>query len=335
MISIYLTYELPAEEYVTFPLFTYQHTGQFDYTAKLTPNTLYNKTTLGPGQGTLYTKIIDYINITFTYRFTCSHPTNITSMEYQVDIELESPGKNWTKAFTTTEILETFQLVNAINSTERVASTTLLLNHTQIDKLVGIIDGEIGTSKSLQYNLAVEPEIHLVAETIVGEENLSTIYDAFAPNLIIEFAKKTPNHISIEDLEHAKPTTITGTRQSILQSVVNWRLVSILAAVIAIPMLSVTAWFYLKTKPPTPLRPIEETVGPHKELIAETTQKPPETTQTIDIKTLEDLAKVSEALVKPILHNEETEPKGKTTHIFYILDRDTKYRYMTITPTKT
>jgi len=44
---------------------------------------------------------------------------------------------------------------------------------------------------------------------------------------------------------------------------------------------------------------------------------------------MEDLAKIAENLVKPILHKKEPETKGQTTHIFYILDNNTKYQYET------
>jgi len=334
MISIYYTYQLPTEEYTTFLQCTYWHIGEYDYIAKLKTNLLYNQTTLKPDQGTLYTKIIDHINITFTYTFTCNYPTNITSIGYQTNTELESPEK-WTKNLNTAEMLNILQIVNTVNTTQQKAITTLFLNTTQIDELVGTIDGQIGTSKSSQYNLIVKPEIHIIAEITVAEADVRTIYETFAPSLTIEFGKGTPSYISIENLEHTRPATITGTHQTFLQWVVNWRLASIIATVTTIPILAVTMWFYLKTKPPPSPKPIKKIIAPHKELIAETTQTPPETTQTINIKTLEDLAKISEAIVKPILHKKEPKTKGKTTHTFYILDNNTKYEYTTTTPNKT
>ena len=231
-------------------------------------------------------------------------------------------------------MLDTFQLANAVNSTQQRVTTTLFLNTTQINELVKTIDGQIGASTS-QYNLIVEPKIHIVAEIIVADADVRTIYENFAPDLTIKFGKGTPNYISIENLEHTKPTTITGTQQTLLQWVVNWRLASILATVITISILAVTTWFYLKARPPSSPKPIEKIIAPHKELIAETTQTPPETTQTINIKTLEDLAKIAEALIKPILHKKGPKTKGKTTHTFYILDNNTKYEYTTTTPNKT
>ena len=320
IISVYYTYQLPTEEETTTTLCFYRHAGIYDYTAKLKPNILYTQPTLKPGEGTLYTKIIDHINITFTYTFTCSRPTN-TSIEYQTNIGLESPEK-WTKNFTTTEALDTFQLANRANSTEQTASTTLFLNITQIDELVKAIDGQIGTSTS-KYNLAVKPEIHMVAETDAG-----TINEFFSPNLTIGFKQGTPelNYISIENLEHTRLGTITETQEISLQWVINQRLASFVATAVTIPILAITTWFYLTTKPAKPTKkPIQKIIAPYKEIIAETTQKPPETTTTITMETLEDLAKISEALLKPILHK-----KGpKTTHTFYILDNNTKYEYVT------
>ncbi len=76
-------------------------------------------------------------------------------------------------------------------------------------------------------------------------------------------------------------------------------------------------------------------MAPHKQIIAETTQKPPETTTTIAMASIEDLAKISEALMKPILHIKGHTTNGKTTHNFYIIDNNIKYRYKTTYPTKT
>ena len=175
----------------------------------------------------------------------------------------------------------------------------------------------------MQYNLAVKPEIYIVAETDVG-----TVNEFFSPNLTIGFEQGTPelNYISIENLEHTRSGTITETQEIFLQWVINQRLASFVATAVTIPILAIIIYFYIKTKPTTPpKKPIQKIIAPYKEIIAETTQKPPETTQTITMETIEDLAKIAEALLKPILHK-----KGpKTTHTFYILDNNIKYEYVT------
>jgi hypothetical protein len=277
---------------------------------------------------------VDHINLTFTHTFTCNYPTNITSSEYHINTELESPEK-WTKSFTMTEMLNIFRLVNTSNSTQGEATTTLSLNITQIDEIVESIDGQIGIGKSLEYNLIVKPEIHLEVNITLNEADVRTISESFAPNLTVEFGKGTPSHIAMENLGQTKSKTITDTHHVVYSWVTNWRLASFLATGITIPLLTVTIRFYLRTKPPPSAKPIEKIISPHKELIAETTEKPPETSQAISLASLEDLAKISEALIKPILHTKALTTEGQTTHTFYIIENDTKYQYTTTIPTKT
>lgn len=89
--------------------------------------------------------------------------------------------------------------------------------------------------------------------------------------------------------------------------------------------LTISAFLYIRYKPAAPpAKVIEKLMAPYKELIAGTTQKPPETETTINMETLEDLAKTAEILARPILHATD----GKE-HIFYIIDDNTKYQYKT------
>ena len=336
-IAVYTTHQLPTQEQKTTTLASYQQKGTYDYIAKLKPNTLYNQSTLKPGQGTLYTKIIDHINITFTYTFTSSRPTN-TSIEYQTNTDLESPG-NWIKNFTAAEMVETFQIANRVNFTKQTASTTLFLNITRIDELVKAVDGQIGT-KTSQYNLMVKPKITIIAKINITQTDVRTIYETFAPSLTIEFRKETPNYISIESLEETKPGTIYQTQITPLPWVMNQRNASYAFSVAALLTLTVIAFIYIKAKPTTPPKhkekPLKKIIKEYKEIIAETIEKPPLTPNMTIIKmaTLEDLAKISEALMKPILHIQKPpkSPDKETTHIFYIIDNNTKYQYETKAP---
>jgi len=326
ILTTYYTFQLPTQETTTITLYTYQQTGTYNYIAKLKPNLLYTQPTLGPNEGILYIKIIDQINITFSYTFQSSHPTNKT-LDHNIYVELESPEK-WTKQFTTTDILQLFKLT--VNSD--TLFTTLSLNITLIDTLVDLIEQQTGTS-STTYNINIENRIQLQGETDVG-----TIDEYFTPKLKIEFNKATTigSYISIEDLTQTEAGTKTEPRQVHHQEIVNARVASIIVTVATLPVLAVTAWFYLKAKPTKPTKkPIKDIIAPYKEIIAETTKKPPETTQTITMETLEDLAKIAENLVKPILHKKEPETNGQTTHTFYILDNNTKYQYTTTTTNKT
>jgi len=66
---------------------------------------------------------------------------------------------------------------------------------------------------------------------------------------------------------------------------------------------------------------MKKIIAPYRELITETTEPPPDTPTTINVNTLEDLAKTAEILARPILHTQEG-----PQHTFYIIDQDTKYQ---------
>ena len=319
-LSIYYTHQLPTSETQTTTLCTYQHAGTYDYVAELKqPNVIYgNKTTLTPGEGTLYTAIVNNINLTFTYAFTCNpQPENIV-INHQIMIQIESPGRWPPRTLTNIEAEEMVQLNGNLNF-------TMQINGTQIRLFVEAIDKEIyGTTRSTTYNINIKPKIHVTA-------NITTqaIDETFTPELTVAFKTDTEkgNYIAIENLQQTKPGAITETHQIPLQGVEFQRTTSYIATAATTIALAISAFLYTQYKPPAPpTKQIEKLIAPYKELIAETTQKPPETKTTINMETLEDLAKIAEILARPILH--ATEEKE---HTFYIIDNNTKYQHKTKT----
>jgi hypothetical protein len=334
LISVYYTHQLPTEKKTTTPLCYYVHTGKYDYIAKLVPNTLYSQSTLTPGEGTLYTKIIDHVNITFTYTFTCNRPTNTTSMECKVNTHLESP-ENWAKTFTPAEITQKFQAVNTINLTEQAASTTMFLSPVQINELVRTIDGQIGTRTS-QYNLVIETEVYLTANISTANADVRAIYERFNHTVTVEFRTETQNRIAIENLKRTKPDNIEQTEITPYPWVTNQRNMSIAFCATSISALTITAFYYMKTRPVSTRtqeeKKLKKILKKYKEIVAETKEEPlhePKTT-TIEMATIEDLAKISEALMKPILYiKKDSTPQKTIVHTFYIIDKNTKYQYQT------
>ena len=313
-LSIYYAHQLPTYETQTETLYTYQHTGTYDYVAELKPNIIYgNKTTLTPGEGTLYTAIVDHVNITFTYVFDSNpKPENIT-LEHQIMIQLESPGK-WIKTLSDAEAQETLKLTSSLNFTMQV-------NCTRVKELVDSIDKETG-ARSATYNLNVKPKIHVVANVTT-----QTIDETFTPELTVAFKTEAEkgNYIAIENLQQIKPGKITETKQIPLPWIQNQRAFTYMATASTTAALAISAFLYVRYKPPAPpTKRIEKLTAPYKELIAKTTQKPPETKTTIEMETLEDLAKIAEILARPILHTTEAKE-----HTFYIIDNNTKYQHKT------
>ena len=318
VLSIYYTHQLPTHKTQTTTLCTYQHTGTYDYVAKLKPNIIYNKTTLASGEGILYTAIVKYINLTFTYTFKCNPKPTATQIQSETAILLESPGKWPPKTLSNTEAQEILQLSGSLNF-------SMQINGTKIREIVNAIDKETGT-RSTTYNINIKPKIHLVAN-VTTEDAVKTINETFTPELTVAFKSEAEkgNYIAIENLNQTKPGSITETQQISLPWVQTQRTTSYMATAATTIALAISAFLYVTYKPAAPPKKIiEKLTAPYKDLIAKTTKPAPETKTTIEIETLEDLAKIAETLARPILHT----TKGKE-HTFYIIDNNTKYQYKT------
>ena len=319
LLSVYYTHQLPTCKTEKTTLYVYQHNGIYDYTAVLKPNLIYNKTTLTPkDNATLYTAIVEYINLTFTYAFKSNpEPENVT-INHQITIQIESPGRWSPRTLQPAEVEEMFQLSGNLN-------WTMQINGTKVRQFVEAIDKEIyGTTRSTTYNIKIKPEIHVTANIA-----MQTIDENFTPEITVAFKSETEkgNYITIENINQAKHGGKTQTYQTPLPHVQTERAASLTATAITASILTISAFLYIKHKPPIPQsvkieKHIKRLTDPYKELIAKTKQKPPETKTTIEMETLEDLAKIAEILAKPILHT----TTGKE-HIFYIIDHNTKYQY--------
>lgn len=312
--GIYYTHQLPTEEVKTTTLCSYEHTGKYDYKAVLKPNILYNKTTLRPGEGIIYIRILEHVDITFTYTFSSSLPADIT-IEYKINEYLESSG--WRKSVTTTP-------TNKLDLTQKTTarfSTTQTIKITDLEKIKSRIESEIGTSAS-SYTLIIQPEIRTTAKTAVG-----IISEIFTPTVTMRVQYRTAQGdvVSLEDLTHTSPGAITQTKKTYQRWVINRRYTTYAFSIITFSALAITIWMYTRAKPE---KPLEETIKPYEEIIAEAKEPIYEGRKaTITMNSLEDLAKVAESLAKPVLHTQKDQ-----THTFYVLDGLTTYEYTITAP---
>jgi len=323
---LYYTYQIPETETQIVSLCEYRNIGTYDYTAKLKPNIIYDKTTLKPGEGTLYLRITEHLNITFAYTFQSNKEANAT-IKYSITEYLQST--KWAKQLNTT-ITETTvngtgnQIEIPINNIPSVSIATL-------ESLAGQLDREIGVYSS-EYNATVIIRIQILAETSVG-----TINELFNPTLAITFRPGTAQGdiLIIQGLENTKNGRITQQNTIRNDWIINQRYASYIITTIALGGLIFTLAL-IKTKPTKAEKPqkhLEEIIEPYEEIIAEVSQEPtPKTPITsVTMNSIEDLVKVADSLGKPILHFQKTE----NTHVFYVLDETTRYEYIITTPTKT
>lgn len=315
---LYYAHQFPIEEESVSTLYEYYQRGTFNYSATLKPNVIYNKTTLEPGEGPMFTRIIDDINVNCIYTFEGTKPANLT-VHYNVKEYLLAP--NWQR-----QIAETQQETLSSEG----PSTNLLINNippvdiSSLKILVNNITQETGINM-YEYNVTIVVQMSIEAETTEG-----LISESFTPQLMVGFKSSYTEGdvISIEGLQHSKNGKITNTNTIHNSWVVTQRYTSYILSGISFPGLLIVTWYYLRNRPTKPKKPealIEEIIEPFKEIITETAEEPQfkDHFTKISLNTLQDLAKVADTLAKPIVHTF----RPPETHIFYVIDETTRYEF--------
>ena len=325
LLILYHTHATPLEETLVTSLYTYGHMGTYNYVATLKPNKIYdNKTTLEPGEGPIYRRITDHIDVNFTYLFQGNLPANFT-IKYSVYEYVETANLKKQINELPQKIIESA----GTNSSFSINNITTI-NPNSIEEIAREIREETGIAAG-QYSLNITIIMDIEAKTTEG-----TVNESFTPILKTEFTSSATEGeiISISGLEHVKTGSITKTEKIYHSEVQKQRNASYGISIASFAGLAICTWFFIKTrphKPPKPEKLLEDIIAPYEEIIAETDQEPREKEQIskpatkIAIKTLEDLAKIADTLDKPILHTY----KPPETHIFRIIDGATQYEFTT------
>jgi len=308
IITVYAVHQTPTQETTTNTLCTYRSTATYDYIATLEPNTIYNnKTTLEPDEGTLYTKITKQINITLTYTFYTTLPTNAT-ITYSLTQTLKTPA--WPYQINETTPTTTDQKLIRI--------TIPPVNKAELETIKRQIETDTGTS-STTYTLEITPTFTIEANTTAGP-----IQQTFTPTLTLNFQRTNQGDIiTIEELLQTQSGAITENQTITRQDVINQRYTSYILIATSITGLGFSTYFHTKTKPKIEEIPLEKLIAPYKDLIIEAQKAPktpPEAT-TINITTIQELARTAEILAKPIILTREPTPT------LTIIDQNTIYQH--------
>lgn len=309
--GLYITYSTPIEEKETVTLTSYQHEGRYDYEAELKPNILYeNRPTLGPGEGTLYIRMVENLDITFRYRFICDNLESITT-DYSTSMELESPEK-WVSDIG--EIIE-----NPTGSTQSDEfSIEFPIDISWVEDRAGTIESETGTSSS-QYDLKIRPVIHVVAETGVG-----TVDEVYTPELTVslKYGGAEGDRITMSDLANTSSGAIQRTETTRHPEVEGQRYIFYALSLVAVGGWVLTGWGFMRTRPKRPEKAVEEIIAPFEENIMEVAEEPSLGAQmtSVPMESLRNLVDVGVGLGKPVLYL-------KKARAFYVLDGSVRYEY--------
>ena len=310
LLIVYTTHQTSINETQTNTLCTYTSTATYDYTAMLEPNMIYsNKTTLKPNEGTLYTRITRQINMTLAYMFYATLSADAT-IAYSLTRTLKATNLQYqiTKTNQTTTNQTTIQI------------TIPQVIKSELDSIATKLASETGTSTPSSYALEITPTFTINANTTAGQ-----ISQIFTPTVTVDFTRTDQGDvITIGDLYQTKTGEITDDQIITRQDILYQRYASYILITTSIAGLFFSAYFYQKTKPKTETQPpLEKLIAPYKDLIIEAKEPPkttPETT-TINVQTIQELAKTAEILAKPIILTRKPQPT------LTIIDQNTTYQH--------
>ena len=300
----------------------YEGKGRFDYEVYLKPNKLYetdvlrseappvaeppaSPQTLGPGL-LYFPDIIDNIGASFSYQFLCDRPISEQSQEVEVTALIENPDK-WSRSLV------------VVPETSKVGSFTMPFSidiqyFTMVIDAIGQETGVRGSS----HNIVIKADVYTVARTDLG-----TIDEVYTQTLGVKLEGSTltfDEELSLSQSGSSGGAAIPGESGS----KAPW----IIGLVIALLALGYFGWSQTQLR----LAPVSAGEAEaararkkYKQMMVDVEElpgvKPTET--VIPLSSLDDLVRIADDLVKPVLHQ-----AAKGRHTYCIIDGDVRYLYV-------
>ena len=303
----------------------YEATGRFDYEMSLAPNQLYETDmlsseppdtaapatpamTLGPGK-MYFPDIIDGIAASFSYQFLCDKPISAQSQEVEITVAIGNPGK-WSKSLV------------LMPSTNEVGSFTVSfpIDVQYFTKVIDAIGEETGVP-STSSNITLRADVRTIAQTDVG-----TINDIFTQTLGATLESNTL--VFDEELSRSQSGTVGGTEIPGDAREDRWRTLCVIGLIVALLALVYFGWNQSQLGVAmVGAGEAEVTRGgkKYRQIMVDVEElpevKPTET--VISLGSLDDLARIADDLVKPMLHHEKD-----GHHTYCVIDSGVRYVYI-------
>jgi hypothetical protein len=303
----------------------YTGKGWFDYEVYLEPNHLYetdvlkseetpvveppaSPQTLGPGL-LYFPKIISSIKASFSYQFLCDRPISEQSQEVEVTVTIENPEK-WSKSLV------------LVPRTNEVGSFTISFP-IDIQYFTAVIDaiGQETGVRGSSYNIAIKANVYTFAHTDLG-----TINDVYTQTLGVNLESNTLTFG--KELSGSKSGSIGEAATPGASGEGSSRAPWVIGLVIALLALGYFGWCQTQLR----LAPVSageaeaaRAKKKYKQMMVDVEQlpgvKPTET--VIPLNSLDDLVRIADDLVKPVLHQAR---EGR--HTYCIIDSGVRYLYV-------
>ena len=293
------------------PLLTYEQTGRYTYVAHLASNTLYNTTTLTQGNGTLFTSITEWVNVSFNYQLTTDRPANASSVLFLSEIVQTSA---WSKSIGTAGTSGVLR-----SGAFEVLTSGVDLNISNITSLVSTIEKQTGYSPSY-YTLVITPTV--TSSVAVGSNATGVTFTA---PLTFNFSSQqiTPSHLSASERGEFTPPGTPSSSGGGGPGLAPY--VLLFASAAGVVFLAV--YLYL-TPQPRRQADLAALTRPYQEAIVDTPTPPPAEAR-VDVPTWTDLVKVADTLGCPILRVASSagkSPSGGSQ--FYVLSGTQAYVFV-------
>lgn len=313
---LYMVNTTPVELRREITLATYMQDARYSWRAYLKPNTVYMNASEIDDVTPIYMRVVKHLEITLRYTFT-SNPQGNTTVRYRLETALRSSKEGgWSVPI---RLNASYTGMEAYTGAVRL-ELRLILNPNGYWDLIKKVEDETGTYSS-EYWIEISP--HITVEANLGNQKVEETLD---PKLTVKLRRRTDigDVISLEGTGYSKPGRLTETEVVVQKDVLTQRRYAVVASVASLSGLAVSMIGVVKTRPRRREEPITRELKQVEELLVETKGEPHRRRgyTVVRVATLEDLSKLSELLMKPILAS-----KTRDEAILYILDGQVKYVY--------
>ena len=307
----------------------YEARGRFDYEVSLEPNQLYETDvlrsedppvaappaepqappqTLGPGL-LYFPRIISNIRASLSYQFLCDRPISQQSQEVKVTVIIENPDK-WSRSLV------------VLPKTNKAGSFTISfpIDIEYFKMVIDAIGQETGV-RGTSHNIVIKADVRTVARTDVG-----TINEVYTQTLTGQLDGDTLTFD--EELSGSESGSIGGAALPGASGEGGSRAPWIIGLVIALLALAYFGWSQTQLG----LAPVSAGAAEaaragkkYRQMMVDVEELPGvrPTETVIPLNSLDDLARVADDLVKPVLHQAE---RGR--HTYCVIDGGVRYVYV-------
>ncbi len=305
--NLYRVYREPTVVSKNLPVYSYEQRGQIDYQVQIRPNSIFNETTLGPGQ-TYYAKLVKSIDAVCSYRFTADAAAEMKA-DYRIVAVVEAP-KMWRKEF----ILVPETAVQATGKT-LVFSRPFAIDLESYNQFLKSVNEELGVN-AREPRLVIRADIDLEARSAAGR-----VAEKLAPTM--EIPLTSGEFRIVGNLTPQKSAALTRTVQIPDPDAQERRIKACIPPVALFLLLVV---FSLVTAGRSSAGPdlVEVVWRQHGDRMVRAGDdfSLPEDLITVSLSSLEDLVKVADEAGKPLIYQEGAPPHKFTC---YVIDGLTVY----------